>query len=581
MSRIKILSEMLSNKIAAGEVVERPASVVKELVENAIDADSSRITIEVKKGGKSLIRVSDNGVGMDRDDSLLALERFATSKVYDEQGLFSIATLGFRGEALPSIASVSDMEIITKATGADVGTRIVVKGGQIKEVSDVGAANGTMITVNHLFYNTPARRKFLKTDQTEMGHISETVTRTVLALPSIHFRFSHNGRDLGNWSPTEHCLHRITEVMKEDVGVHLREVAYGDGHIRIHGFAGSPEITRTTSRGQYIYVNGRFVRDPVIRHAVMEGYAGRLVRGQFPVAVLFLTLPFDEVDVNVHPTKNTVRFKAPRHVHEVIATGIARTMRSVGRPLLVRGPAVASIRRRPAYRVAPEISATGEPKAVFRQESVMASSESEPMLWEKDRTAFASMRVIGQLLNSYIVCESEDGLVLVDQHAAHERVLFESMKAAYEQSGIAVQGNLIPEKLELTHREAGILDSLIENLRKMGLEIEHFGGTTYLIRAVPSIVGDKSVKPLIMNIIDKAAEIGFATDFRGEAADECLMLMACHGAIRANRRLSEDEMKTLLKQMDRLEDPAHCPHGRPTVIRRSVKHIEKDFKRIV
>lgn len=581
MPRIKILSEVLSNKIAAGEVVERPASVVKELVENAIDAESSRITIEVKKGGKSLIRVSDNGVGMDRDDSLLALERFATSKIYDEKGLFSIATLGFRGEALPSIASVSDIEVVTKSAGAEVGTRIVVKGGQIKEVADVGAANGTMVTVSRLFYNTPARRKFLKTDQTEMGHISDTVTRTALALPNIHFLFDHNGRDLGNWGPTENCLHRITEVLKGDVKDHLREVDYSQGPIRIHGFAASPEITRTTSRGQYLYVNGRFVRDPVIQHAVMEGYAGCLVKGQFPVVVLFLTLPFGEVDVNVHPTKSTVRFEFPRQVHEVIVRGIARTMRSSSRFLSTRPPIVESGEDVPVYRISPDRGSVGEAGALPLRQPVMPTGEPTPLLLEKDKTAFASLRIIGQLLNSYIVCESEDGLVLVDQHAAHERVVFESLKASYEQSKIATQGILIPEKLELTYREANILNSMLDNLRKMGLEIEPFGGTTYLVRAIPSILVDKPINRLIMEIVDRAAEIGFATSHGDAIVNECLMLMACHGAIRANRRLSEHEMKTLLKQMDQLEDPIHCPHGRPTVIRRSLRHIEKDFKRIV
>ena len=333
MPRIKILPEILSNKIAAGEVVERPGSVVKELVENAIDAKSTRITVEVKKGGKALIRVSDNGIGMERDDSLLALERFATSKIQDEKGLFSIATLGFRGEALPSIASVSDMEIVTKAAATDVGTRILVKGGQIKDVSDVGAANGTMITVSRLFYNTPARRKFLKTDQTEMGHISDMVTQMVLSLPGIHFRFFHNGRELGNWGPTETPRHRIEEVLKGDVKNCLHDVDHANGHIRVHGLVASPEMTRATSKGQHVFVNGRFVRDKVIQHAVMEGYAGRIVKGQFPVVVLFLALPLDEVDVNVHPTKSSVRFRAPRQVHDVIASGIAETMRSLSGPL--------------------------------------------------------------------------------------------------------------------------------------------------------------------------------------------------------------------------------------------------------
>jgi DNA mismatch repair protein MutL len=582
MPRIKILPEILSNKIAAGEVVERPASVVKELVENAIDAKSTRITVEVKKGGKSLIRVSDNGIGMERDDSLLALERFATSKIQDEKGLFSIATLGFRGEALPSIASVSDMEMVTKSVAADVGTRIVVKGGQIKDVSDVGAANGTMITVNRLFYNTPARRKFLKTDQTEMGHVSDMVTQMALSLPPIHFRFFHNGRELGNWGSTDNPRHRIEEVLKGDVRDCLYDVDHAGGHIRVNGLVASPEMTRATSKGQHVFVNGRFVRDKVIQHAVMEGYAGRIVKGQFPVVVLFLTLPLDEVDVNVHPTKSSVRFRSPRQVHDVIVAGIAETMRSLSGLVWAKRPSFESGHRAPVYRIMPKRGrgGVGEPESAFLQRPPVPSSESAPMLWE-EKPAFASSRVIGQLLNSYIVCESEEGLVLVDQHAAHERVVFETLKTAYGQSKITTQGMLIPEKLELTHREASILDSLLENLRGIGLEIEHFGGTTYLIRAVPVILAEKSITPLVMEIIDKVDELGFAAGFRDEAVDACLMLVACHGAIRANTRLSEEEMKALLRQMDQVKDPTHCPHGRPTVIRRTLNQLEKDFKRIV
>ena len=580
MSRIRILPDILSNKIAAGEVVERPASVVKELVENAIDAQSTRITVEIKKGGKSMIRVSDNGIGMARDDSLLALERFATSKIQDEKDLFSIATLGFRGEALPSIASVSDMEIITKPATADVGTRIMVTGGQIKDVSDTGAADGTMIAVNRLFYNTPARRKFLKTDQTEMGHISDVVTQMALSLPGIHFKFFHNGRELGNWGSTENPRQRVLEVLKGDASDSLHKVDYREGSIRIYGFAASSDMTRATSKGQHVFVNGRFVRDKVMQHAVMEGYAGRIVKGQFPVVVLFLTLPLDAVDVNVHPTKSAVRFRAPRQVHDVIVAGIAETMRSLGGAMWVKRPPLELGHRAPAYRIMPGRERIGEPESTFLPRPSVPTSPSAPLLWE-EKSAFASLRVIGQLLNSYILCESQEGLVLVDQHAAHERVVFEILKDAYGQSKITTQGLLIPEKMELTHQEANILESLVERLQHMGLEIEHFGGTTYLVRAVPDILAEKSIAPLVMEIIDKAEELGFAAGFSDEAVDACLKLMACHGAIRANTRLSEQEMKALLKQMDQAKDPTHCPHGRPTVIRRTINQLEKDFKRIV
>ncbi len=577
MPRIKILPEILSNKIAAGEVVERPASVVKELMENAIDAKSSRVRVDVKKGGKTFIRVSDNGIGMDRDDGLLAIERYATSKVFDEKDLFAISTLGFRGEALPSIASVSEMEIVTKTEASDTGTRIVIKGGKIRDVAEVGAAKGTMITVNRLFFNTPARRKYLKTDQTEMGHISDTVTRMALAWPSVHFEFFHNGKPLGNWGSTATPAHRITAVLGGSLGNDMFEVDYKEGHVRIRGFAVSPDTTRTTSRSQYVYVNGRFVRDKMLHHAIMAGYGGRLMKGKFPVAVLFLTLPVDQVDVNVHPTKSSVRFAAPQNIHNVLAKGIADAMQSSDRPVWGQRPPARPVVR-PSRPIAfPSSGRVSEPAAAFRP-SKLPSPVPAPRLWEK--RPFSSLRVMGQLHNSYIVCEAEDGLVMIDQHAAHERVVFESLKKAYGHSRIAKQGLLIPERLELSHREAAILDSLLEDLSKIGLDVELFGGKTYLVRSVPDLLADKPVEPLITEIIDKVAETGVFAGIEN-MVDECLILMACHGAIRARKKLSEEEMKALLKQMDTLEDPAHCPHGRPTVIRKAMHDIEKDFKRIL
>jgi DNA mismatch repair protein MutL len=576
--QIRILPEILSNKIAAGEVVERPASVVKELIENAIDAQSTQVVVEVKKGGRALIRVSDNGVGMERDDALLAIERHATSKIYDESDLFSIATLGFRGEALPSIASVSDMEIVTRAESADAGTRIIVKGGAIKEVSEVGAPKGSMISVNRLFFNTPARRKYLKTDQTEMGHISDTVARTAIAWPHIHFKFFHNGRAMANWGPTPNPLHRIAHVLKGDLQDHLHEVDAHDGDVHAHGFVASPDITRTTSRGLHVYVNHRFVRDKVLHHAIMEGYAGRLMKGKFPVAVLFVTLPPDQVDVNVHPTKSSVRFAAPRQVHGAIAKGVAETLRVLDRPAWGQRPQLRPAHRPHRYTIFPSRGEIREPAVSPQPMPSSPPRQATPRLWEDK--PFSSLRIIGQLHNTYLVCESEDGLVLIDQHAAHERVVFEALKSGYSDSATATQGLLIPETLELSHREASILDTLLKDLGDIGVGIEPFGGRTYLIRSVPDILAGKPAGPLVMEIIEKVAEIGLASGLH-RSVDECLIIMACHGAIRARERLSNEQMKTLLRQLDGLDNATHCPHGRPILIRQGLYQIERDFKRIV
>jgi len=578
MPQIRILPEVLSNKIAAGEVVERPASVVKELIENAIDAESTRVAVEIEKGGRDLIRVSDNGVGMDREDALLSIERYATSKIHNEKDLFSIATLGFRGEALPSIASVSDMEIVTRPASSEVGTRIVIGGGKIKEVAEIGAPKGTMISVNRLFFNTPARRKYLKTEKTEMGHISDAVTRIALAWPGIHFEFLHNARVLANWGLAPNPLNRIVDILGGDSQDRLYEVDFKGGNVRVHGFAASPEISRTTSRGLYVYVNGRFVRDKVLDHAIMEAYAGHLMKGKFPLVVMFVNLAHDEVDVNVHPTKNSVRFEAPKEVHDVVARAISESLQRFDRPGWPQTQIAKPTKRPVPYRLFSPAGAISEPRSEMASPTYARAPEATPTLWPEK--SFASLKIIGQLHNTYIVCESEDGLVLIDQHAAHERVVFESLKAAYGRSAVTTQGLLIPETLELNHREAGILETLLEGLHNMGLEIEPFGGNTYLIKSVPALLAGRPVKPLVVEIVEKAAEIGLAPGLH-RGVNECLTIMACHGAIRANQRLAYEQMQALLEQLDTLEHASHCPHGRPTYVHRTLRQVEKDFKRIV
>ncbi len=331
MSKIKILPEILSNKIAAGEVVERPSSVVKELVENSLDAESTKIVVEVEKGGRSLIRVADDGAGMSRDDALLAIERYATSKIYNDTDLFTIDTLGFRGEALPSIAAVSKFYLTTKTEAEPAGTEIIIEGGTIKKVSDIGAPTGTMITVKQLFYNMPARRKFLKTVNTEMGHIADTVASIALGWPGVQFRLIHNNNILKNWSAVSDHADRIVDVLGQGLHSDLHRVDTSSDNIGIVGWLSSPRIKRSTSRGIYVYVNNRFVRDRVVQHALFEGYEGRLMKGQFPAAVMFIRVPFDQVDVNVHPTKHEIRFAQQTKVHDTVAKAVARTLRIADR----------------------------------------------------------------------------------------------------------------------------------------------------------------------------------------------------------------------------------------------------------
>jgi DNA mismatch repair protein MutL len=411
-----------------------------------------------------------------------------------------------------------------------------------------------------------------------MGHISDAVTRTALSWPGIHFKFSHNGRVLGNWIATRDPLDRVVDVLGGNLERHLYKVGNKTGNVGVQGFVASPDVARTTSRGLYLYVNGRFVRDKVLDHAIMEAYAGRLMKGKFPLVVLFVSLPHDQVDVNVHPTKNSVRFAAPKRSHDVVKKAVSESLQKFDRPKWGQTLTMRPVHRPSPYRLSPSRGVVSEPKPepTFRESS--HEPKTTPPLWPEK--SFSSLRVIGQLHDTYIVCESGDGVVLIDQHAAHERVVFEALKAAYRRSAVTMQGLLVPETLELTHREASILETLLKDLRDMGLEIEPFGGKTYRIKSVPALLAGRPIKPLVMEIVEKAAEMGLASGL-DQGVDECLSIMACHGAIRANQKLAQEQMKALLKQLDTLEHASHCPHGRPTYIHRSLRQVEKDFKRIV
>jgi DNA mismatch repair protein MutL len=603
MSVIRILPDILSNKIAAGEVVERPASVVKELMENAIDAGSTKVTIEVKQGGRSLIRVSDNGHGMSHDDALLAIERYATSKIYQEDDLFAIQTLGFRGEALPSIASVSRFTLTTRAKDEEIATEIQVEGGQIKRVTAVGAPNGTMVTVKNLFFNTPARRKFLKTIPTEMGHITDTLAAMALGWPQVQFRLLHNGREIKNWPPAENALDRVVDLLGQGLRQSLVPIQYTADTLGIDGWIGSPAVTRTTSRSTYVFVNGRSVRDRTIQHALFEGYRGRLVKGQYPVAVVFLQVPHHLVDVNVHPTKSEVRFGRQKEVHDRLRDSVAEALAAqdharwgtpgstseavrLSEPTTDYGPSqVPRQDSLPGGNVEPpDLSSKtmerGHPPSTAKPygDSPALMANQQPALWE--RRQFGDLNIIGQFHETYIVCESEEGLILIDQHAAHERVVYERIQQQLKASPPASQRLLIPETIELTMREAEVLGRMLEDLNQLGLEIEPFGRHTFVVKRLPAVLQDHAIQPLILEIVEKMIDIGYAPGLQA-AIDDCVHLIACHGAIRANQPLTLTQIEHLLTQLDACEHPSNCPHGRPTWVKWSLASVEKAFKRIV
>jgi DNA mismatch repair protein MutL len=600
MAKIRVLPENLSNKIAAGEVVERPASVVKELLENALDAESTRIIIEVEKGGQSLIQVSDNGVGMRHDDALLAIERYATSKISTDDDLFAIRTLGFRGEALPSIASVSRFSLTTRDKSSDAGTEIIVDGGKIKGVSEVGAPPGTMISVKQLFFNTPARKKFLKTIGTEMSHIADTVARMALGHPQAQFRLNHNNKAVKSWPLVSRHLDRVVDVLGKDLRPDLHTLEFNRNGLSISGWICSPRVTRRTSRGLYIFVNGRFVRDRTIQHGVFKGFAQRLVKGQFPISVVFIKIPFDQVDVNVHPTKNEVRFVNPHQVHEAVKSAIAQTLYEIDRvnwrpvngsqrqePQKTPQIAESSSSFAPAggevvkgdfgFRISDfGIKNRGQQPAAGNQQPAASSRQAQIF----GNRGFSSLRVVGQLHNTYIVCESDAGLVLIDHHAAHERILFEQLQRRAADQQAAAQQLVVPETIELNFREAEILGRMLSDLKTFGLEVEPFGKNTFVIKAVPELLSGRDVKPVIHEIVEKTAAVGYSPGLK-EALDECRMVMACHGAMRANQALTEKQIEKLLRQLDECDHPSHCPHGRPTWIRWDLATLQKSFKRIV
>ena len=593
---IKILPEALANQIAAGEVVERPSSVVKELVENSIDAGASEIIVEIENGGKRMVRVTDDGCGMNHDDAFLCLERHATSKIASEGDLFALQSMGFRGEALPAIASVCRFRLQTRSVDEENGWQIYAEGGVIRQAEAVGGPSGTVIEVRNLFFNTPARRKFLRRDETEFGHIADVVSRLAMCRPDIHFKLIHGGRTHLEAFRHQKLEERVAALLSRTMAAEMRslEADSGSGEI-VTGLLGLPSLSRSNGNHIYTYVNGRFVRDRVVQHAVLEAYRTLLEKRRYPVVVLFLDLPPEQVDVNVHPTKHEVRFREQGRVHDFLLHAIRNCLRShlSGEPQRVSDtrPASAPLHHQDEdVRTSPETIARASV-----QESFSAYQQQTPVSWSPSRKGEAidfvpsvqspkvspvisGWRLIGQYLGSYLLCQVGDDLLVVDQHAAHERIGFERLKAQFTDAGIEQQELLLPVVVDLDHREAAAITQQIETLERLGFRVESFGGRSFAVKSVPQLLVDADIERLLRDLAGELSETGRTTILE-EAFDEVLTLMACHGMIRANQDLSRSEMDALLKDLAEIDFGSHCPHGRPVVWRLGKNDVERMFHR--
>jgi len=582
---IRQLPPNLINRIAAGEVVERPASVVKELIENAIDAGAARIDVVAHGGGLNLIRVTDDGSGMDRDDLVLAVERQATSKLKDDD-LSHILTLGFRGEALPSIAAVARLTITSRARGADQAHEIAVDGGRKGELKPAAIGEGTRIEVRDLFYATPARLKFMKSERAESAAIADVVKRLALANPEIAFSLSTGDRATLRLDPCppgllEHGLARLGRILGEEFVTDALTVRAARGSLAVEGFAGLATLHRPNSLGQHLVVNGRPVRDKLLAGAVRGGYGDLVPNGRHPMLALFLTLPPDEVDVNVHPAKTELRFRDAQAVRALIVTALHqalgsaqhRATASLSEQALSRmtRPAGVSMPNRQAFGFADRAQA---PLAPISTPSAITHVNAD----DDSAVAFPLGAARAHVHDTFIIAETENSLVIVDQHAAHERLVYERLKKAFANGGPSRQMLLIPEVVELDAEAADRLAGAGAELERLGLVVEAFGQSAVIVREVPALLGQGNLQGLMRDLADELAE-GEGSLVVSERLDHVLSTMACHGSVRAGRRLNAIEMNALLRDMEETPFSGQCNHGRPTYVELKLADIEKLFQR--
>ena len=597
--RITILPETLTNKIAAGEVVERPAAVTKELIENALDAGATDIRVEIAAGGRRLIRISDNGHGMSREDALLSLERHATSKIRTDSDLDAIHTLGFRGEALPSIASVSRFRLATREPDNPEGTEIVVEGGRVRDVKACGMAPGTAITVEQLFFNVPARLKFLRSAETEAGHVADTVARMAISRPGVAFTCVSDGRELLRVQQGD-LRRRLVQALGKEATADLHAVDSASGDIIVTGFISGPGVVRSTTGAMFTYINGRFVRDRVVQHAIMQAYRGVIDRGRYPVMALFIELPTGEVDVNVHPTKHEVRFRYQTAVHDALQAALTEVLarspwlqqpQRQPSPPAVPPPTAQAYRERIAAaaqaslhlprRETPVPSSFGTDRRGTGAEPAGVAEPAEPFRPEAEpeqQGYFSSLAVIGQLHGEYILCQTGSELVIIDQHAAHERVAFQRLRRQYGSGGVESQRLLFPETLELSFSEVAVAQRFRQELLGIGFELEPFGGNTVMLAAVPRLTASGNASRLARDILADLGQIGASAVF-AETLDDLLARIACHSVVRGVHPLDSRQITELLRAMDETAFAASCPHGRPVSHVITLGELERIFKR--
>ena len=619
MSKIRVLADHVANQIAAGEVVERPASVAKELVENSIDAGATRITIEIEAGGRRLLKVSDDGEGMVRDDAVLAFERHATSKIHETEDLAAIATLGFRGEALASIASVAKVELTTCVEGAKAATRVTIEGGRMRDVKDAAHPRGTTIAVRDLFFNIPARRKFLRSEATETYHLANLVTHYALAHPEIAFTFVNNGREMVRAAPAKDLRERAYQIFGNEFLENLLEVNGGEPAVAlVTGFVSAPRDRRTSRDSQYLFVNRRFVRDRMIGRSLSEGYRSILPHGVYPAALLFIETPLEEVDVNVHPAKTEVRFRRQAAVADAVREAVRSALASSGyappeerepepqppprvviEERIITASATATAAPAPSIQITPQprIDFIPEPsgdeiardiEAMLQRKSVAPSVQSvAPPFNSAEKIAkppepeslSQNIRPLGQLDESFIIATDDDGLLLIDQHVAHERILFDKYRALEAERRTESQQLLVPETFDLTPAQAAVFDELAPELENYGFELMRLSGRTVAIKATPADLPASEARNMLAELLD-TVDVEKKNSARETLRDEIAASLACHAAIKVNMPLAPEKMRWLIDRLMQTSSPTTCPHGRPVILRLKTKDILKGFHRI-
>jgi DNA mismatch repair protein MutL len=607
-NRIRILKDNVANQIAAGEVIERPASVVKELVENSLDADATQIEIDIQKGGRSLIRITDNGFGMSYDDALLSLERHATSKIRDASDLNSISSYGFRGEAVPSIASVSKFKLTTCERGQHVGTEIEIEGGRMVQVKEAGCPEGTTIEIRSLFFNLPARRKFLRTEETEWGHIEQYVRLTALAKPQVGIILRHNGSVVYHFPPVTTLQERLQQVFGREWLKNVLPLDVQQNSFALRGVIGRPGISRSNRQEQILFVNNRPIQNNTLNYAIAEGYHNALMKGRYPLGVLFLEIDPAQVDVNVHPAKREVRFRNDFELRQFVSDAVRQTIQReesgeileaklqspktenlvpIEKPLLSSAPTFTlskmevekkesfTLDAQPAAAVA-GLDAQHLFPSIFQPRAFQQPSQELTKL-VKDKH---ELNILGVVMNLYIIAENSSGIVIIDQHAAHERIMFEDLLKRLEKDEALSQRLLLPINMDFTPDQTAFIKTQLEALQKIGLGISPMGGNTFMIDALPPMVKSNKVEKYVRDFIEGLQQEGGETSKKRRLSEEVVVRLACRFAVKANDVLRPQEVTKLIEDLLDCNLPYTCPHGRPTMILISSNELEKKFGRI-